>query len=276
MQQQAQEIRTKCLEVFAKARMLYPHLDFTNVGIRFDLHGSSAGQTIRRRGVYSIRFNADMLTRDAFDHVINNTVPHEIAHLVCFMDPTLGRNHDRGWARVCRLLGGNGERCHQEEVVYGKGYTYEYTTDRGHKVRIGDRYHKIVQSGRSLNFRAGKGIVNQHCSYSIVGHQGRTLTNPIYKAGKTTPVVGAPAASIRPTFTATPPAAPVAPVQQPQPGESKAAISRRIMLAGYSSKQTYETIIQAMMSANGYDRQLARATFKANQAKVGIPDTWGI
>lgn len=58
------------------------------------------------------------------------------------------------------------------------------------------------------------------------------------------------------------------------PGESKAATSRRIMLAGYRAGQSYETIISAMIAANGYDRQLARGTFKANAPKIGIPSTF--
>jgi hypothetical protein len=64
---------------------------------------------------------------------------------------------------------------------------------------------------------------------------------------------------------------PAVTVRPAAPGESKAAISRRIMLSGFRAGHSYETIINAMIAANGYDRQLARGTFKANAPKIGIP-----
>jgi hypothetical protein len=43
------------------------------------------------------------------------------------------------------------------------------------------------------------------------------------------------------------------------------------MLAGYQRGDSYEVVIRAMMAVNGYSRQLARATYLANAAKVGVP-----
>jgi SprT protein len=275
------QIVQKCKDVFAKAKELYPHLSFDQVQIRFDLKGRCAGMAGRRYGYY-VRFNRDMLTREAFDHVLNDTVPHEIAHIVCFMDPSLGRNHDWGWSRVCRQLGGSGARTHKEEVVYGKGATYEYTTDRGHKVRVSQTIHKKIQRGIVYTYKLGKGKVSSTSPHTIVGLQGKTLANP--------KVVVAPPTYIAPTPTFAPavqrPTQPAQVITGPalatalnhmppvmpttMTGESKAATSRRIMLAGKSRNMSHEEIIQAMMLACGYDRQLARATFKANADKVGI------
>ena len=175
-------IRAKCAEVFAKASGLYG-LDFSAVRISFDLKGRCAGVASRRAGKYAMRFNADMLTREAFLHVINDTVPHEIAHLVCFMNPQLGRNHDYGWARVCRALGGSGERCHKEDVVYGKGKTFEYTTAAGGKVRLSETKHKRVQMavamGSVISLRRGLGVIDRTTPFAIVGVAGRTLATPV-------------------------------------------------------------------------------------------------
>lgn len=273
-----QQIVDKCKAIFAKATELYG-LNFDNVGIRFDLKGRAAGMACRRGGHMYMRFNRDMLTRDAFDHVINDTVPHEIAHIICFMNPQLGRNHDSGWTRVCRTLGGNGERCHSEEVVFGKGTTYEYTTDRGHTVRMSDKHHAMVQAGRSLRYKSGKGTVTRECAYSIVGVQGRTLAASVVKV----PVVAAspvlvfnpapnpPAPKFGVLATLPVATAPTTPVRTLPAGASKAARSRAIMLSGHTQGMTYEQIIAAMQAACGYDRALARATYKANCAKVGIP-----
>lgn len=295
MQDQAKLVLARCNAIFAKAMELYG-LDLSKTTIRFDLKGRAAGVAGARGSFfdrqYYMRFNRDMMTREAFDHILNETVPHEIAHLVCFMNPKLGSNHDAGWARVCLALGGSGARTHKEEVVYGKGTTYEYTTDRGEKVRLSDRRHSYIQGGGVLTYRHGKGKVTQHCAYSIVGVQGRTLANPVVKKAPNHPAVieeavraVAPSeafvaaqakppvpSDVFPFSRATPVQAPATPAAPSfNKGESKASISRAIMLSGFKVGHTYEMIITAMIAANGYDRQLARATFKANAGKVGIP-----
>lgn len=274
---QVNQVLQKTKQLLAQAQELYG-LDLSHVGIRFDLRGRAAGQACRRGAQYYIRYNRDMLTREAFDHVYNNTVPHEIAHIVCFMNPRLGSNHDAGWARVCRQLGGNAERCHSEEVVYGKGNTYEYITDRGNKVRVGNRYHEMVQRGQVVSYRKGIGKITKECQCSIVGVSGRSIAPRIIKHAESTvvaPVVAetkeVPVESIIPVAPA--PVLPAQVVEQAvQAGASKASISRNIMLTGYTRGDSYETIIAAMMTACGYTRQLARATYKANAAKVGIPN----
>jgi predicted SprT family Zn-dependent metalloprotease len=269
-----QQVMEKTKACFDKAKELYG-LDLSRVHVRFDLKGRSAGQACRRGGMYAIRYNHDMLTREAFDHLLNATVPHEVAHIVCFMNRALGSNHDSGWERVCKALGGTGATRHKEEIVYGKGHTYEYTTDRGHKVRMGDRHHNYIQLGRSLTYKRGLGTVTKACAYSIVGVQGRTLATPVVKVPATVVPPSVPAANpivqaARGSYIIGV-AAPRTPTIAMPAGTSKAAMARAIMLSGHTRGETYENIITAIMYATGHDRQLARATYKANAAKVGCP-----
>jgi predicted SprT family Zn-dependent metalloprotease len=269
-----QQVMEKTKACFDKAKELYG-LDLSRVHVRFDLKGRSAGQACRRGGMYAIRYNHDMLTREAFDHLLNATVPHEVAHIVCFMNRALGSNHDSGWERVCKALGGTGATRHKEEIVYGKGHTYEYTTDRGHKVRMGDRHHNYIQLGRSLTYKRGLGTVTKACAYSIVGVQGRTLATPVVKVPATVVPPSVPAANpivqaARGSYIIGV-AAPRTPTIAMPAGSSKAAMARAIMLSGHTRGETYENIIAAIMHATGHDRQLARATYKANAAKVGCP-----
>lgn len=276
--QQQQQIIDKCKAVFAVAKQKWPHLNFDKVGIRFDLKGRAAGMACARGGfhsrVYYMRFNRDMLTREAFEHVINDTVPHEIAHIVCFMDPRLGSNHNSGWARVCQQLGGSGARYHKEEVVYGKGYTYEYISTTGKPIRVGDKYHRDIQAGQKLNYRKGGGSLDKSCTYTIVGYQGRTIAPkaPVAPVAPVQQVI----MPVNPVPSWKPPVTVVAPTPAKtfEAGASKASISRSIILSGYRAGKSYEEIIAAMIAANGYDRQLARATFKANAPKVGVPLQW--
>lgn len=282
-----EQVLAKCKEVVELAKTKYG-VDMSRVRISFDLRGKAAGKAhgLKYRDPvlsnYIVKFNCDMLSREAFDHVLNATVPHEYAHILCFINPDLGKNHDAGWERVCLALGGSGATRHREEVVFGKGTTYEYTTDKGHKVRLSDRHHASVQRGGTIRFRHNKGTVMLGCAYSIVGHQGRTLAQPIVKQATNTLPAMQPAQVPVQARVYVPPVAPRAtapaprcilptPNVQPVAGESKAATSRRIMLSGFRAGHSYETIIAAMIAANGYDRQLARGTFKANAHKVGIP-----
>lgn len=287
MQAQALQIKARCGEVVEKIKALYG-MDLSQVRIGFNMRGRAAGKAGGRgyglaASAYYVKFNSDMLTREAFEHMIQDTVPHEFAHVVCYMDPSKGKNHDYGWARVCQALGGTGNRTHSEDVVYGKGITYEYTTDRGHKVRLNERRHQTVQRGVPLSYRKGLGTVRMGCAYSIVGHAGRTLAAPIVKQAINHPaqieaavyaqrITVVPATKEVPvqvfTMLVQPP--PVVVVARPAAGESKAAVSRRIMLSGTAAGHSYEQIINAMMLANGYDRQLARATYKANAPKLGL------
>lgn len=317
-----EQVRNKCKEVAAIAQRLYG-VDLSQVNISFNLKGGVAGWASwkRRLGVmgYACKFNADMLLRgdpETLDNMINTVVPHELAHIVCYMKPSLGKNHDSGWQMVDRSLGGTGKRTHDMEVVKGRGNTYEYTTDRNKTVRVGERIHRMIVSGVPVPFRKGLGTVRQGCAYSIVGVNGQTLKTPIVKQAVAVnhpatietfvrgridafvrermhtqqtihitdltgdapkhstmvlkPVQLPPAA--RPVVVPGRVLAPV--VAVPAEHSSKAAKSRWLMTNGMQRGLNYEEIIQAMMLANGYDRQLARATFKANQKKVGIPDTF--
>ena len=119
-------ILTRCYEIFRRAEAQYG-VNLGRVEILFNLRGRVAGMACCRRNRFSgapatdlkLRFNVDMIAGDGYDHILNDCVPHEIAHLVCYANPQLGANHDRGWKRVCVALGGNGERCRRRGRVRG-------------------------------------------------------------------------------------------------------------------------------------------------------------
>jgi len=309
MQTQAQQVIEKCQEGFKKAKELYG-LDLSKVGIRFDLKGRAAGMACARGGImgrtYFMRFNRDMMTRDAFDHLLNNTVPHELAHICCFMNPSLGSNHDAGWERVCLALGGTGARTHKEEVVFGKGNTYEYTTTTGQTVRLSEQKHRKVQGGNPLVYlKQSYGRVDKYCTYQIVGAQGRTLATPV--AGRvpparpattaptiidtmrrevaeetldrfrhvnfpvsTTPAAPKPA-PVRPAYVA--PATRVAtalPVGT-EAGQPKSAIARALILKGFQEKTAADAIVEQIISATGMARAMAKNYFKNGSKQLNLP-----
>jgi predicted SprT family Zn-dependent metalloprotease len=190
LKQRIEMVKTRVKELVAKANKLYG-ITLPEVDVRFDLRGRCAGVAGHQWGHYYMRFNVDMMQNSAWDHLYNDTVPHELAHIVCYFKPQLGRNHDGGWKRVCRALGGNGERCHNEEVVYAHGTVY-YTSSTGEVIPVSRQRHAKIQRGASYGFR-GKGRLDRQCQYSLkkpAAPQAAPVVQPAVKPA-TVPVVQA-------------------------------------------------------------------------------------
>jgi predicted SprT family Zn-dependent metalloprotease len=139
-----------------------------DIQVRFDLRGRVAGWAGHRGGRYFMRFNTDMMQNAGWLHVLNNTVPHELAHVICFVQGT-DSGHGGVWARTCRALGGNGERCHSEQVTYAKGRTYVYTTSTGRTIHLSSIKHGKIQQGATYTGRNGLGRIDRSCAYSVLG-----------------------------------------------------------------------------------------------------------
>ena len=141
-------------------------VDLSKVNVTFDLKGKSAGRAGVRGNFfdrkYYIQYNPQAMQHDS-NHGINNTIPHEIAHIVCFMNPKLGRNHDFGWKTVCERLGGNGERCHDLTLTNGKKTTKYLYNVEGVDIRIGAKVHNKIQNGcTTYRLKANKATVLHH------------------------------------------------------------------------------------------------------------------
>jgi predicted SprT family Zn-dependent metalloprotease len=143
------------------------NITLPDIQIRFDLTGRVAGaagvKTVHGSRIYYMRFNVQMMQNSAWDHLYKDTVPHELAHIVGFAE-RLCRNHDSNWKRICRALGGSGERCHSEEVVH-KGGTFYYTLSSGRVIPVGKIQHSRIQQGTVYTNRTGE-KVHAQCSYS--------------------------------------------------------------------------------------------------------------
>ncbi len=144
-----------------KFRINVPAMD-----IRFDLRGSTAGQAGHLNRNYYLRFNRDMMMNSAWDHLYKDTIPHELAHIICFHG-NVDRGHGKVWRSVCIGLGGSGRRCHNEKVTYARGKTFKYTTDIGRDVILSQTRHNRVQRGGYYVFR-GKGLVDKNCPFVLI------------------------------------------------------------------------------------------------------------
>jgi predicted SprT family Zn-dependent metalloprotease len=154
-----------CKHVIRKATRLFPHIDLATVNFRFDLHGKQISQARSDYGEYSIRFNTSYF--HSIEYVIEDTIPHEIAHLCCFQDLSLGYQHDKGWATVCKELGGSGKTLHDIPVLYCRE-TYEYITSTGFVVRVSKIMHDKVQNGAIYRYSVLEGDINCKCEWFLV------------------------------------------------------------------------------------------------------------
>lgn len=183
LQQRIQEVKAKVAQCIAKAQALYG-ITLPQVTIRFDLKGRAAGIAGYKgfERAYYLRFNTQMMTSPTdWDHLINDTVPHEVAHTVCQAFPKFGNNHNTGWKRVCMQLGGTGKRCYSTEDApeqMARLRPFTYTTTAGHTVSVTKSIHRKIQQGQNYTARSG-GQLTSACSYSL------TQTQPAREVPKT-------------------------------------------------------------------------------------------
>ena len=240
----------RCQEVRNKINQLITQYE-TRTGqkvpqtdIRFDLRGRSAGQAGHRGWNYFMRFNKDMMLNQGWDHLINDTVPHELAHIICMANGT-DRGHGYTWKRTCQALGGSGERCHTEAVTYAKGRTFVYTTSTGHTVNLSETKHRRIQQGDGYTFKdRSKGRLDRTCSYSLLG--------------STTVVTPAVSPKAVPVQTLLPKA--VQPVAAQPAGASKADQIRAQIRAGRS----FDDCVYYGITVLGMTRTLAKTYVKNN------------
>ena len=133
-----------------------------NVEVDFNIKGRCAGRAYPLRysackTKYRLSFNMEAILKYN-QNMTKDTIPHEVAHLVCFAQPIRGKNHDAGWKRVCRMLGGDDSRTHDMVLTKHREkqrvrFIYEVL---GHEVVVGPVHHKRIQSGQEYTIRHPK------------------------------------------------------------------------------------------------------------------------
>lgn len=107
--------------------------------------GRTAGWASERNGVSTITINTQMFDPQ-YELELKNTVSHELAHIVCYWNPRLGRNHDRGWKRVHQALGGDGSRCHSLPLKRARSTKKAIYEVAGKEIKVGLTRHKRIQN----------------------------------------------------------------------------------------------------------------------------------
>lgn len=102
---------------------------FAKPEIVYDLKGTTAGIADSKEN--KLRLNAAVLNNPKhYEDMVNDTVPHEIAHLITDAIDPYAKAHGWKWRQIAELLGARPERCHAYDVVPSRKQTrYQYTCD---------------------------------------------------------------------------------------------------------------------------------------------------
>ena len=147
---------------FEEVKLMAENLYDINCGLlklKTTLKGKTAGKAIMsfKYGLpvleINLNINAINGTQEQRNHILNNTIPHEMAHIVNYLKPSTGKNHDRGWKNVCRRLGGDGQARYSSRAVgnISSSLNYEYNVN-GATVTLGKVRHNRLQKG-STSYR---------------------------------------------------------------------------------------------------------------------------
>ena len=158
-------ILEKFNELVADANAMF-NIQLPHIEVKFNLRGRSAGQAIAKRKFgsftteYSVRFNRDMIEGSGFEHILEETVAHELAHIVCYVTGK-DNGHGKVWKAVCIALGGSGARCHREEVTPARiTEQFLYNTTCGKVVKVGKiRHNRIQNDGKVYRLNNGGSII---------------------------------------------------------------------------------------------------------------------
>lgn len=122
--------------------------------IKTNLRGKKAGQACywKWSGKMSLAINAEMMCLNEYNwwRVLDNTISHEIAHLVEYAQRGVS-GHDYRFVAIHQALGGTGEQYHNMQTKGGRK-EYVYHTSKG-DVTITSIRHSKIQKGYTYLFR---------------------------------------------------------------------------------------------------------------------------
>ena len=153
-----QMILEKIEMVMKQAKSLYPEME----GFQYKF-GTTIGRSAGRAGYksrmgvvngvfspirsYFIKINIDLMVscEKAWEHIYEETIPHEVAHLVDYVRRDKS-GHDKVWRDIAISLGCKGETHHDLNVVVSGKPMHQYVMDCGTKIKVSHKNHQYIQA----------------------------------------------------------------------------------------------------------------------------------
>jgi SprT protein len=138
--------------VLRKAEELFD-VNLSDVELKVNIKGTCAGEAIKwPDDRLTLRLNIEACKKFP-EYITANTIPHEVAHLVCMLRPTLGKGHDAGWKSVCVELGGDPSRTHTLELTPARKTRRFLYQNEGHTVELSIIRHNKLQKGKVTGYK---------------------------------------------------------------------------------------------------------------------------
>lgn len=167
--QRLPELRNRCnallVEYYTKAKILFPTMTISLPSMDFNKRGLSAGTATYSTNHISI--NPIYLVEQANNNFIEETIPHELAHLIAYnVYGRAGHGHGRKWQRVMRTLGQTPDRCHNYDGTNARvRQTVKYEISCGCQVEK----PKFIGAVRAARMRKGtQHYICKGCSQRVV------------------------------------------------------------------------------------------------------------
>lgn len=117
--------------------------------VEFKVRGTTAGWANSTE--WHINYNLG-LAKDNFIDFMDQTVPHEVAHLVADYYFCKKCKHGKEWKQIMKLFGKTPTRCHNYEVSHHRvrrTFRHIYKCGCDSNCVVGTKHHNIIQAGES-------------------------------------------------------------------------------------------------------------------------------
>lgn len=121
--------------------------------IKYFQRGQCLGRAGHLNGSFYLKFNIEAIEK-YWNDMVNDTIPHEIAHLVCFAKRS-DNGHGRNWKAVCSRLGGRpASSCNGKQLTKARRtLRFEYIMPSGRVYWATSMKHKgMIIGGRAMTF----------------------------------------------------------------------------------------------------------------------------
>ena len=162
---QLDNLMTRVQEVLDLANKEY-NLNLNPI-VKLDLKGKCTGR-VTMYGSFKmtkIQLNIGALdVEGGYDHLMNNTIPHEVAHLVNYHLHPKERGHGKYWKSVAKRLGiSNPSRCHSLDLKPArKVREWLYVLDCGTEIVLKTGRHNYLMSGGNYIYNKTKKLNSKH------------------------------------------------------------------------------------------------------------------
>ena len=252
------QIRDKIKQVVEMAERKYGFpIPYDRMTIEWKNKGNAAAAAWMQYGRYGLKISMESATLD-MDEMLNDTIPHEVAHLVCFHNRSLGKNHNNGWKSVCRGLGGTGARTHSQVLTKAKYRSqYLYRTDSGAECKVGPKIHKACRLGGTRRLKRTNEVFG-------IDHFIRHITPEEHRREHAKEVAEYRNAA----------GSPAAPTSHKRPTPKQASHKRPTRSSGGQTKKARAQAIFDRCPSTGRDGIIAKFMSELDMTKAGANTYW--